>query len=253
MVKEYPITINGQISKKYKAIADFERNKVEPYSIVTNNYKLVKHEDIIESIEDVLSSIDGLLNYEVEELDINNLMVMNGARMHRLYKCWDVETEVSKGDTINLAYLLSNSYDQSSSLRISSRSFRKRCLNDAWTGLDFVDIVGKHTKGLDIDKDKIKSRLESGIEKFQSLGDTWKQWKDIGVSKPTMVSAIQNIFEAEKHRTHSFKLLDMLKPAQCHLYALWNILTNTNSHSASFDTARSYDNKILSTIKQLNK
>jgi hypothetical protein len=107
-VVERPVlwTEEGKVhdAKKYKAIVDEKTGKL--FSIVTKEYKLIRHEEAIEVIEQAIGETPGLGGYKVT-MDFYN----NGGRMLREYVFQDHQLAIQPGDFVKPTLRLFNSYD----------------------------------------------------------------------------------------------------------------------------------------------
>ena len=106
-VSEVPVSwdeINLQRADKYKAIVNPESDKV--YSIVSKDYKLIRHEDAVRRIE---SAIDE--NLELGKYKSDTKFYNDGARMRGTYRFYEKSVEIKKGDKVNPELHLFNSYD----------------------------------------------------------------------------------------------------------------------------------------------
>jgi hypothetical protein len=107
-VSEVPVSlgeINLQRTDKYKAIVNPEICKV--YSIVSRDYKLIRHEDAVQRIE---STIDE--NLELGKYKTDTEFYNGGARMRVAYRFYEKSVKIKKGDTVNPELHLFNSYDR---------------------------------------------------------------------------------------------------------------------------------------------
>ena len=91
-------------SDRYRAIADKRTNKL--FSIVSSDYKLIRHEDAIEDVEKAISENKDLGRYEVITEFYNS-----GGRMRRTYSFPEIKVEIKPNNDVNLKIELFNSYD----------------------------------------------------------------------------------------------------------------------------------------------
>jgi hypothetical protein len=91
-VSEVPVSwgeMNLQRADKYKAIVNPKIDKV--YSIVSKDYKLIRHEDAIQRIE---STIDG--NPKLGKYKTDTEFYNDGGRMRRIYRFYEKSVEIKK-------------------------------------------------------------------------------------------------------------------------------------------------------------
>jgi hypothetical protein len=104
-VCETPVSwgeLNLQRADKYKAIVNPETGKV--FSIVSKDYKLIRHENAVQHIEGTLNEYPEFYNYKVKTEFYNE-----SARMRRSYCFYEILVKIGPGDTVNPELQLFNS------------------------------------------------------------------------------------------------------------------------------------------------
>jgi len=139
-VSEVPVSwgeINLQRADKYKAIVNPETGKV--YSIVSKDYKLIRHEDAVQRIE---STIDE--NLELGKYKISAEFYNDGARIRVIYRFYERSVDIKPGDTINPELQLFNSYDTSWPFIVILGAYRVVCSNGLVVGEKYLHLRKRH-------------------------------------------------------------------------------------------------------------
>ena len=130
-VTEVPIEIDGVVNADdYKFIVREDTSEV--VSCVTNKYKLVTNEEIINKSMPILEQYDAKLQ-ECKTF-------ANGARTQWTFNLPSNELTVVDNDIVNPQIIIKNSYDGSTQVSILGGIFRLVCSNGTVIG----DIYGKH-------------------------------------------------------------------------------------------------------------
>jgi len=139
-VSEVPVSwgeINLQRADKYKAIVNPESGKV--YSIVSKDYKLLRHEDAVQRIESTINE-----NLELGKHKTDTEFYNDGARMQRIYRFYEIPVEIKPGDTINPELQLFNSYDTSWPFIVILGAYRVVCSNGLVVGEKYLHLRKRH-------------------------------------------------------------------------------------------------------------
>ena len=162
---------------QYKTI--FNPVTERPFAIASNKYKLVKHEEVMENVEDTIEQLNTYGKYsKVIKLD------KEGARLRTTYTFKDMELPVgdaNKGDLINPTIEVFNSYDLSWRHTVMIGAFRMVCTNGMVVGEEFMSYKKKHIQNLYLDD--VKRALEGGLEQMQTQVTQWNSWQNIGIEK----------------------------------------------------------------------
>ena len=148
---------NGKELKDYKNVAN-ELNEQESFSMVSNKYHIIQHEDVYNTVQDVIK--DKNLNANVRP---NASYNGNGGRLHIEATFPDIKLDVeNNGIQAQLYCTYDNSYDGTTGLRLTVGAKR---------GNAILVVVGsryyhKHTKSVSVKN--FESSLEQGINDFQS-------------------------------------------------------------------------------------
>jgi hypothetical protein len=156
-------------SPSYKAIVN--PGNGETFSIVSQNYQLLKHEDAIDA---VMGAVDK--NEEFGRYEIDTQLLKDDSRMVTEIKFPDVEFDIGGGDMINPTINIKNSYDTGWQYEVRFGAFRMICANGMVVGEQFAFYVKKHTQALDTDK--VQQILIDGMQNFSEQTALWKTWMD---------------------------------------------------------------------------
>jgi hypothetical protein len=166
----------------YKALVDHHTGNV--FSIVTTDYKVIRHEEAIAFLDIELAKVSDLGRYEAKTYLHNN-----GARMLRQYIFPERTVEIAKRDVIHPTINLYNSYDQSWSLTILLGAFRLVCKNGLVTGEKFFQMKRKHTRP--IEEINIRKDLSSALRRFNVQAQVWKRWHQNPLSEKSYVKVME--------------------------------------------------------------
>ena len=83
---------------KYKALVDPNTRKV--FCVVSKEYRLIRHEEAIERIEEAIYEVPELSKYETYTNFYND-----GGRMRRTYRFPEISVEIEQGDPVNLVII----------------------------------------------------------------------------------------------------------------------------------------------------
>jgi hypothetical protein len=149
---------------------DLNTGKV--FSVVSNDYRLIKHEEAIEMVEGILHKTPSMAGYVVTT-DFYN----DGGRMRRKYRFPGITVQVREGDSINLEFHLYNSYDISWPFIVLLGAFRLVCANGLVIGKRYYHFRKRHVfrledVGLEVD-------LDRSIGQFNLQAKEWRKWAEI--------------------------------------------------------------------------
>ena len=168
----------------HKAIVNPETGHV--YDIVSDKYKLVKHEEVIENVEEVLVKDNQMGAYER-----STIFYQKGARMRTTYKFPDVSVPVAKNDYVNPTIEVLNSYDRSIRHIIMLGAFRLICTNGMVVGKKFMQFRKRHMPDLYLED--VKDALELGLDSLQQQVIIWQQWSIVPLEKPRYEATIKKL------------------------------------------------------------
>ena len=129
-------------------------------SCVTDKYKVVQNQSIIEAAEPVLKETGAILT-EAESFS-------NGARSTWTWKIPDIKVKIDKKDHVNPTITLKNSYDGSVQLHILAGAFRLICSNGAVIGIVASKYKNKHIQS-NISLDDFESVISETMDKTKLI------------------------------------------------------------------------------------
>ena len=170
VVKEEPVSwgiANIHPAFDHKAIVNPTTGKV--FSIVSKDYRLIRHEDAIEQVEQVIGKYAELGRYFTCTEFYNDK-----GRMRRTYHFPDVSVEIRQRDRVNLQIHLLNSYDAVWMFMVLLGAFRLVCSNGLVVGKKFLHLKRRHVYGgrqADLEKE-----VSTALGRFESQTKQWAKW-----------------------------------------------------------------------------
>lgn len=186
-VSEVPVSwgeINLQRADKYKAIVNPVTEKV--YSIVSKDYKLIRHEDAIQRIE---STIDE--NLELGKYITSTKFYNDGGRMRRTYRFYEKAVEIKKGDKVNPELHLFNSYDTTWPFIVLIGAFRFVCANGLVVGDKYLYLRKRHV--YDFEQMDIKEQVSTALNGFNLQTNQWKRWTELRLTEKTYTKVMKTM------------------------------------------------------------
>ena len=232
-VSEVPVSwgeINLQRADKFKAIVNPEIGKV--YSIVSKDYKLIRHEDAAQRIE---SAIDE--NCELGKYITSTKFYNHGGRMCRTYRFYKKSVEIKKGDTVNPQIHLYNSYDITWPFIVLIGAFRFVCANGLVVGDKYLYIRKRHV--YQFDQMDIEEQVATALKRFNLQTNQWKRWTELRLTEKIYTNVMKTMKfwkkavakiesraerEAESLADNGFPIMN--------LWIFYNILTWYITHRA---------------------
>jgi len=232
-VSEVPVSwgeINLQRADKYKAIVNPESGKV--YSIVSKDYKLLRHEDAVQRIESTINE-----NLELGKHKTDTEFYNDGARMQRIYRFYEIPVEIKPGDTINPELQLFNSYDTSWPFIVILGAYRVVCSNGLVVGEKYLHLRKRHV--YDFDQMDIKEQVATALKRLKLQTNQWKKWTDRQLTEKVYENVIKTMkfgkkaieviekrtaHETEEYTDYGFPILT--------LWIFYNVLTWYITHRA---------------------
>ncbi|RZB36382.1 MAG: hypothetical protein SRB2_02207 [Desulfobacteraceae bacterium Eth-SRB2] len=186
-VSEVPVSwgeINLQRADKYKAIVNPEIGKV--YSIVSKDYKLIRHEDAVQRIE---STIDE--NLELGKYKTVTEFYNDGGRMCRTYRFYKKSVEIKKGDKVNPELHLFNSYDITWPFIVLIGAFRFVCANGLVVGEKYLHFRKRHV--FDFEQMDIKKQVSTALNRFNLQTNQWKRWTELKLTEKSYSNVMRTM------------------------------------------------------------
>jgi len=219
-----------QTAEGYKAIVDSNTGKV--FSIVSQDYRIISHEQAIEQIESVINKNDNLGKYDTE-IDLYN----GGGRMRCTFTFPGISAEIDKGDAVNLQLHLFNSYDLAWSFLIILGAFRLVCMNGLVIGDTIFHIKKRHV--YELDNLNIRKNIATATKRFKKQTEKWINLTHIPLH-PTTYERIMKSMQLGKNATkeiqkrinHDASGYNNDNFPVISLWAYYNVLTWYISHKA---------------------
>ena len=221
-VKEVPViydTPQGDVETDYKLIVRDDNNKI--LSCMTNEYQLVKNEDIYKIANPLISTKGGKLADEK--------IFAHGARSFWKWRFPDIKVEISKGDMINPEIIIKNSYDGTVGVHAMGGAFRLVCSNGMIIGSIIKDFNAKHSiYNIQLNKlDKIiKDTIECTVDLCKS---NFQEWVKIDISQDNLME----LFKLFPIAMNDFVVQYMIANKPNTLWDLYNCATNIVTHKMS--------------------
>jgi len=224
----------------YKFIVREDTNEV--LSCMTNEYKLIKNEEIIEKAMPIIEDRGGIL---VEE----NLFG-DGARASWQWKFPEVEVDVGDGDLMNPTINIGNSYDGSSEANAIAGAFRLICSNGLVIGVTFGKGSTRHS--IWTKKNNFEEIISGVINSVENIFKTdFRDLIDTELNKNDIVKLIK-LFP-ESHTESLFQYIIAHEPK-----TYWDLLNAatwvaTHQMKRNVEATHKFESKIYSTVSNLAK
>lgn len=236
--------------EKYRAIVNAEDiNKV--FAIATKGYQVVQHDQLIETVDSALETIN--LKHSTRVIEEND-----GARIHMDISFPDNKLTID-GENVSLNIAWDNSYDLSTGLRITVSATDSRGVR-YYVPKSYASYYHKHTKGLKIEK--VKKSLEEGVEVFDKKVSSY--FNELVASQTTTDKAIVWLEKCLEDEVISKKYLeemrDILKQRKSfsiknkevtNLWSLYSLISEVLGKStASTDSKQAYAVKLAKRLSE---
>ena len=178
-VCETPVSwgeMNLKRADKFKAIVNPNTGKV--FSIVSKDYKLIRHDDAIQQIENAINEFPELGQYNVKTEFYNE-----GGRMRRNYCFHEIFTDIAPKDNVNPELQLFNSYDTTWPFFVLLGALRIVCTNGLVVGNKFLDLRKRHV--YDFDQIDLKKQVSTALKRFKLQTKQWRKWADHRLTEKT--------------------------------------------------------------------
>lgn len=172
-VVEKPIMADGFVIPDKKAIFRTDTEFPQYFATVSKKYKIVKHEDIVEKLEEGM-------NFKNDS--IKTILAKNGAQMQRMYTINDYSVPVRKGDSISPVIRITNSYDGLTAVGFHIDAVRLVCSNGMIATRKFMSMNYKHfgsVFNLEIFSENAKKLLQG----FKEYSLNWKRWTEESINE----------------------------------------------------------------------
>ena len=217
------------------ALVDLRTGKV--YNVITGEYRVIKHEDVIDMLE---CAVDENPDFGTAERTI--WMSGDGARMRAEYKFLDTPTEIihqGKSDLVYPSIMAYHSYDGKWAIRALFGAWRMVCSNGLVIGEKWAVYRREHHQPLEKDGRDLKATISNGMEKFSDYTEMWKSWVDRITTVKEYEDAMETIGFGPKEQevigkevevSSGIKIEDGYKHKTLSLWVFYNILCQYITH-----------------------
>jgi len=186
-VCESPVSwgeINLQRADNFKAIVNPETGKV--FSIVSKDYKLIRHQDAVQRITSTIDEHPELGKYKTITEFYND-----GARMRMTYRFSRGSVEIKKGDPVNPEIHLFNSYDTTWPFIVLIGAFRFICANGLVVGDKYLYVRKRHV--YHFDQMDIKEQVATALKRFNLQTNHWKKWTGLKLTEKIYAAVMRTV------------------------------------------------------------
>lgn len=161
------VTRNVHPIEGYKAICDPVNNLV--YAIVSDEYKLVQHQEVLDSVQEIVKA-----HPEWGTPERTVWLSPNGARKKAVWRFPEIEFEIKTGDIVNPTIVAFSSFDTTLAQTITLGGFRLVCSNGMVIGKILAEYKRKHTATLDLGV--ATKTIDLGMTSYSKVADLWTSY-----------------------------------------------------------------------------
>ena len=202
-----------------------------------SQYKMIPHDDVVNSIIDGVSAANLSTDYEVK-VDV----IDNGRKIRGEIVFGDIIQQPSVGDIIRYRISFFNSYDGSWAFAQKANALRLWCLNGCTTPDLIASSRFKHTASVDVlgSADKVIS----GADHFMNRAEEWQSWMKSQLNddqaesffRSTLCKVTTKQKQVEKTNERQLENLlsgwnDEIRLLGRNKWALYNCLTSWATHT----------------------
>jgi hypothetical protein len=158
---------DARLAENHKAIVDLKTGRL--YSIVSKEYRVIRHEEAVKEVEAAIRHTNGLGPYEVKT-DFYN----DGGRMRRTYRFVGVAHEIRPSDFVNPELRLLNSYDLAWPFIVDIGAYRKVCSNGLIIGTILLQLRKRHVS--ELNRLDLREAVNTALERFGKATLLWRDW-----------------------------------------------------------------------------
>ena len=172
----------GNIIAGHQAVVRTDTDQV--LGVHGSRYKIVSHDDVVNSVLDGVKSADLSDDYEVS-VDV----LEDGRKLRGEILFNNLTVEPAVGDYVKFRVSFFNSYDASWSFSQQANGLRLWCLNGCTTPDTVARSRYKHTASINVEG--AAAKVVNGLEHFQSRKDVWQSWMQTKLEQ----QQIENFFK----------------------------------------------------------
>lgn len=172
----------GNIIAGHQAVVRTDTDQV--LGVHGSRYKIVSHDDVVNSILDGVKSADLSDDYEVS-VDV----LEDGRKLRGEILFNNLTVEPAVGDYVKFRVSFFNSYDASWSFSQQANGLRLWCLNGCTTPDTVARSRYKHTASINVEG--AAAKVINGLEHFKSRKEVWQDWMQTKLEQPQ----IENFFK----------------------------------------------------------
>ena len=172
----------GNIIAGHQAVVRTDTDQV--LGVHGSRYKIVSHDDVVNSILDGVKSADLSTDYEVS-VDV----LEDGRKLRGEILFNNLTVEPAVGDYVKFRVSFFNSYDASWSFSQQANGLRLWCLNGCTTPDTVARSRYKHTASINVEG--AAAKVINGLEHFKSRKDVWQSWMQTKLEQ----QQIENFFK----------------------------------------------------------
>lgn len=205
----------GNILTDRKAIIRTDTNQI--LGIVGENYKFLRHEEVLETLTKKLP-------IELTERSIT--VCKNGSVMFAKFNTPKIlSAEIKKDDIVNFGLEIFNSYDGSLQVGFMLTANRLSCLNGMVIPRSIAHVSAKHTS--EINLSKVESEFRTKLNLYTKAVDKWRVWNKISLKETKAEGFLRNKVGRELKE----ELIGNYKSEKDQtVWGFFNILTSYNTH-----------------------
>jgi len=241
-VRKQKILHNGKETGRSMVIRE---DKDEFISVVSDDYLLIPNRLVVDNILKEFGHI-----IEMNKDRVGKSVFSNERYSSIQFDLKYPKQEVNVGDTVGAVLRVENSYDTTSSLRVSMNAVRLVCSNGMTANSSLYQATTRHlgqTTPQDVIREMLEGIKENGEEKFIQLNDTFRNMSNTKINPDIKEAFIKSI---SKHPNYVVdKIVSQImetKPKD--LWSLYNCVTYVSTHE--MDRTKM---STLNTEEELNK
>lgn len=189
-----------KLARSYKALVEPDTGAI--YGIMSDRYKLIKHEEVIEAVQEAFKA-----NTEYGVPTENITFLKDGARMRTKYTFPEISVNVGNDSGLHPSVEILNSYDGGWRLNVLFGAFRLVCSNGLVIGEKVLHERRLHVG--EIDPMYIKEVLNQGMETFSIQKGIWDTWVDRNIEENEKQKLIDELGFSDKQKENLMEEIEV--------------------------------------------